>query len=133
MAPAVRAEVSAEWLEQIAAASEPDPWVHGFAMARRDSGAVVGYCAFKGPPRDGVVEIAYGVNPDQEGKGYATEAAGALAEFAFGFDEVEIVRAHTRPDSIASQRVLAKSGFARVGDAVDPDDGLVWRFEKGRP
>jgi RimJ/RimL family protein N-acetyltransferase len=133
MAPAVRSEVSAEWLEQLRAASEPDPWLHGFAMVRRNSGMVVGYCAFKGPPRDGMVEIAYGVNPDQEGKGYATEAAAALAAFAFGFPEVTVVRAQTLPSSAASQRVLAKSGFERVGDAMDPDDGLVWRFEKVRP
>jgi RimJ/RimL family protein N-acetyltransferase len=133
MAPAVKAEVSEGWLAQVMAASEPDPWLHGFAMVRRDSGAVVGYCAFKGPPRDGAAEIAYGVDPDQEGKGYATEAVAALAEFAFGFAEVAVVRAHTLPDSVASQRVLAKNGFVRVGDAMDPDDGLVWRFEKGRP
>ena len=133
MAPAIRAEISEEWLEQLAESSDADPWVHGFAMVRRANGAVVGYCSFKGPPRDGIVEIAYGVNPDQEGKGYATEAAAALAEFAFGFPEVEVVRAHTLPSSIASQRVLAKSGFGRVGEAIDPDDGLVWRFEKGKP
>src|SRR5262245_44379047 len=85
MAPALKAEISADWLQQLAASSEADPWVHGFEMVRRDGGAAVGHCGFKGPPRDGVVEIAYGVNPDQEGKGYATEAAAALAEFAFGF------------------------------------------------
>jgi RimJ/RimL family protein N-acetyltransferase len=133
MAPAVRAEVSADWLEQLATLSEADPWVHGFAMVRPDGGAVVGYCGFKGPPRDGVVEIAYGVNPDQEGKGYATEATALLVAFALGFPEVDVVRAHTLPDSIASQRVLGKCGFGRVADAIDPDDGLVWRFEKGRP
>jgi hypothetical protein len=25
--------------------------------------------------------------------------------------------------------VLHRCGFARVGDVLDPDDGLVWRFE----
>jgi RimJ/RimL family protein N-acetyltransferase len=133
MAPAVRTEVSADWLERIMAATEPDPWLHGFAMVRRDTGAVAGYCGFKGPPREGVVEIAYGVNPGQEGNGYATEAAGALTQFAFASGEVAVVCAHTLPGSVASQRVLAKNGFERVGDAVDPDDGFVWRFEKGKP
>jgi RimJ/RimL family protein N-acetyltransferase len=132
LAPAARAEVSADWLEQLDTAIVADPWVHGFAIVRRDNGAVVGYCGFKGVPRDGVVEIAYGVNPDQQRKGFATEAAAALVEFAFRSREIELVRAHTLPDSTASQRVLAKSGFERAGDAIDPDDGLVWRFEQRR-
>ena len=38
---------------------------------------------FKGPPSaEGIVEIAYGVNPDQQCGGHATEAAGAMAESA---------------------------------------------------
>jgi RimJ/RimL family protein N-acetyltransferase len=130
--PEIRKEVSADWLEQLHAASESDPWVHGFAMVRRGSGTVVGYCGFKGAPLDGMVEIAYGVNDDERGKGYATEAATALVAFALGARGVDVVRAHTLPESHASQRILAKCGFERVGDAIDPDDGLVWRFEKRR-
>ena len=61
---------------------------------------------------------------------YATEAAKAMVKYAFASGEVRMVRAHTLPDSAASQRVLAKSGFRHVGEVVDPDDGLVWRFEK---
>jgi hypothetical protein len=26
--------------------------------------------------------------------------------------------------------VLTKCGFQYVGEVIDPDDGLVWRFEK---
>jgi hypothetical protein len=26
--------------------------------------------------------------------------------------------------------VLAKSGFQQLGEVVDPDDGLVWRWER---
>jgi hypothetical protein len=28
---------------------------------------------------------------------------------------------------------LAKCGFEHVGEVVDPEDGLVWKFEKQRP
>jgi len=34
--------------------------------------------------------------------------------------------------SNASQRVLAKCGFQYVGEITDPEDGLVWRFERRR-
>jgi hypothetical protein len=40
------------------------------------------------------------------------------------------VCAHTLPDGIASQRALLKAGFQRTGEVVDPEDGLVWRFER---
>ena len=80
-----KAQLSADWLARLHASTAPDPWVHGFSMLQIDTDITVGQCGFKGPPdTDGVVEIAYGVASDQEGKGYATEAARALVAFAFG-------------------------------------------------
>src|SRR5205085_4024880 len=94
-------------------------------------------CAFKGPPgADGAVEIAYGVAPEHQGKGYATEAAEALVNYAFGSGQVRVVRAHTLPEPNASTRVLTKCGFRRVGEVIDPEDGLMWsgrRNLKRRP
>ncbi|MGE5927477.1 MAG: GNAT family N-acetyltransferase [Gemmatimonadota bacterium] len=131
MPPADRAQVSPDWLARLHAAAPGDPWTHGFALVERDGGAVVGSCAFKGPPGpDGAVEIAYGVEPDRRGKGYATEAACALAAFALGTGSVRVVRAHTEPHRGASARVLAKCGFTLLGEVVDPEDGPVWRWER---
>jgi RimJ/RimL family protein N-acetyltransferase len=90
----------------------------------------VGTCGFKGPPADGVVEIAYGIDPEHQRKGYATEVARALVDYAFSRENVRLVRAHTLPDAVASKRVLNKCGFRYVGDTVDPDDGTVCRFER---
>ena len=132
MSPSERAQLSADWLALFHASTATDPWVHGFRLIHRDSGAVVGTCSFKGPPTAGVAEIAYGVSPEQQGKGYATEAARALVAYAFSFGEVRVLRAHTLPESTASKRVLAKCGFRHVGDVIDPEDGLVCRFEKTR-
>ena len=33
------------------------------------------------------------------------------------------------PEANASTRVLAKSGFRKIGEVTDPEDGLVWRWE----
>jgi [ribosomal protein S5]-alanine N-acetyltransferase len=127
-----KAHLSADWLALFASSAERDPWVHGFSVVRTESGAVVGTGGFKGPPAEGVVEIAYGVAAEHQNKGYATEVAAALVGYAFAFAEVKLVRAHTLPDSVASKRVLAKCGFDHVGDVVDPEDGVVARFEKRR-
>ena len=131
MSPSEKAQLSADWLARFHASTEGDPWVHGFRVVHRDSGVVMGACMFKGPPIDGVVEIAYGIDPGHQGKGYATEAARALVAYAFSSGQVRLVRAHTLPDAPASKRVLAKCGFRHVGEVIDPDDGLVWRFERG--
>ena len=129
MTPYERAQVSSDWIRLLDASSESSPWIHGYRMVLEESGEVIGNCGFKGPPADGVVEIAYGVAPEVQGKGYATEAAQALTDFARSFKEIRIIRAHTLPDGVASQRVLAKCGYAHVGEVIDPEDGLVWRFE----
>jgi ribosomal-protein-alanine N-acetyltransferase len=131
MTPAEKAELSADWLALLHASTSADPWTHGFSLVLADSNTVVGKGGFKGPPStDGVVEIAYGVSADYQGKGYATQAAEALTAYAFRTGKVRVVRAHTLPESNASARVLTKCGFRRIGEVIDPDDGLVWRWEK---
>ena len=131
--PQDRATVSAAWLTLLDGSSPADPWIHGFVLVDRDTGGVVGRCGFKGPPDgDGMVEIAYAVNPEHEGKGYATEAAGALVSYAFSHGQVRVARAHTLPESNASTRILTKCGFRRIGEVIDPEDGLVWRWERDK-
>jgi [ribosomal protein S5]-alanine N-acetyltransferase len=134
LSPSVRKEISADWLARLRASTSADPWTCGFSMVHRASNAAVGSCAYKAPPdADGVIEIAYGVDPEHQGKGYATEAARGLVAYAFATGQVRIVRAHTMPEPNASTRVLTKCGFERLGEVVDPEDGLVWRWETHKP
>jgi len=127
-------ELSPEWLKLVESATEADPWIHGFSVESRSDGIAVGNCGFKGPPDDsGTVEIAYEITPEYQGRGFATEAARALAEFALQEGALQEgalqVIAHTLRDRNASTRVLEKSGFSWIGDVIDPDDGPVWRWE----
>lgn len=125
-----KAQLSADWLARLHAATV-DVWGMGFAIVQRAADTVIGSCGFKGPPgRDGVVEIAYGLAPEYQGHGYATEAAAALVAYAFNSGQVRVVRAHTLPEVNASTRLLTKCGFAMVGEVIDPEDGLVWRWER---
>ena len=128
LSPVARAEVSPEWLARLRTAT-PSAWTHGFALVERGKGAVVGMCGYKGPPdSEGTIEIAYGVDPTHRGRGYAKEAAAALVEFAIGAGARRIL-AHTKPENIVSAHVLAACSFERIGEVVDPEDGLVWRWE----
>ena len=127
----VSGEVSPEWLASLRTVSNSDPWQFGFAVVNRETRNVVGSGGFKGPPdADGMVEIAYGIVPLFEGRGFATQVATALTAHASGNESVRLVRAHTMPERNASNNVLRKCGFQYVGEVTDPDDGLVWRWEK---
>ncbi len=127
-----RAEVSDDWIARVQSTAADDPWALSFTAIERASGSAVGACVFKGPPdADGVVEVAYGIDLAHRGRGFATEATRGLVEFAFASGRVRLVRAHTKPDGIASARVLTKCGFRQVGEVIDPDDGLVCRWERG--
>ena len=124
-------DVSPAWVEQLAATPGPDPWTLGFAVIHRNDARVIGSAGFKGPPgEDGAVEIAYGIVPGYQRKGYATEAARALVAFALERVDVTSIRAHTKPENGPSGRVLANIGFQHVAEVMDPEDGLVWRWER---
>ncbi|HLI55024.1 MAG TPA: GNAT family N-acetyltransferase [Acidimicrobiales bacterium] len=78
-------------------------------------GEVVGGIGFHGPPRNGLVEVGYGVVPKVRGRGVAKEALGLLLDVAAGFPEVTRVCGRTSPDNVASQRVMQSAGLRFVG------------------
>jgi [ribosomal protein S5]-alanine N-acetyltransferase len=134
-APALREffvsdEVSAEFLAYLRGLDHSDPWLPGFGVVDRASGTVVGSAGFRGAPdTEGMVEVAYGIVPSHQNRGYATEVTRMLVAWALARDGVRVVRAHTLPESNASTRVLAKCGFSFEGEVDDPEDGRVWRWE----
>jgi ribosomal-protein-alanine N-acetyltransferase len=130
--PEYREQVSAAYLAMLENSAPIDPWIHGFALALKD-GTAIGNAGFKGAPdAQGMVELAYVVDDAHQNKGYATEAAGALTRWALDQPDVRVVRAHTLQVANSSNRVLTKTGFHKIGDVIDPEDGPVWRWERGR-
>ena len=124
-------DVSPDWLASLRTIQHPDPWQLGFAIVHRESRCVIGSAGFKDPPDSaGTVEVAYGIVPAFEGRGYATQAAKALVAYAVESGLVQILRAHTLPMPNGATKVLKKCGFEFTGDVVDPDDGPVWRWER---
>lgn len=102
----------------------------GYFLVDQGTRELVGTCAFKSSPtEDGTVEIAYFTFPAFEGRGYATQMAGKLIALASTSTAVRRVIAHTLPQPSASTRVLQKAGMTFIGEVIDPDDGLVWRWE----
>ncbi|GMA20396.1 GNAT family N-acetyltransferase [Arsenicicoccus piscis] len=92
-----------------------------YVIERRADGRAIGGIGFKGRPRDGVVEIGYGLAPSARGAGYAAEAVGALIDLAREHGLVRVV-ADTAQDNIASQRTLARAGLIRADETGEPDE-----------
>ena len=109
----------------------PRPARWGSYLAQAEVGDMIqGYCSFIAAPDErGEVEIAYFTFPAFEGQGIATEMARQMLEIVDKCGAA-LVLAHTLPESNASTRILVKHGFVRAGDAVDPDEGVVWRWER---
>lgn len=95
-----------------------------FAIVELASQEVVGLAGTKGgPDPTGVIEIGYGLNPQSRGRGLATEAVGALVTHLLGQPGISTVTAQTAVHNVASQRVLEKVGFRRIGTDWSPQDG----------
>ena len=105
-----------------------EPWT-GYLAFEGDE--CVGSCAFKTPPRERQVEIAYFTFPGNEGRGIATWMASQLAAIAFRQDLATTVIAQTLPEENASTRILSKLGFRMTGEIDHPEDGRVWQWELG--
>lgn len=72
----------------------------------------IGIAGFTGPPdAEGMVTLGYSIVPTARGRGYASEAAGALIVFAFADKSVTAIAAETFPDLVPSVGVLLKCGF----------------------
>lgn len=96
-----------------------------YQLVRRSDGRVVGGAGFHGPPdADGVVIVGYGVVPEEEGRGYGTEALLMLVDIARR-NGVRRVRGDAELDNRASQRVMEKAGFH-----WRHDDGKLRYYER---
>jgi ribosomal-protein-alanine N-acetyltransferase len=88
----------------------PTGW---WPVAEKASGRVIGDCGLIEKKVDGreEIELVYVFASDSWGKGYATEAAGALRDYAFFRLGLRRVVALIDPDNHASARVAEKIGM----------------------
>jgi RimJ/RimL family protein N-acetyltransferase len=116
-------------LKQLQSGGMAEPWASYLFIHTTDN-ALIGMGGYKGAPdANGMVEIGYGIAPAYRGRGYASEAAQGLIDYAFEQPSVQTVWAHTLAEPNASVRVLTKCGFTMIAEMEDPDEGKVWRWE----
>ena len=108
------------------AAGSYSPWM-GYLVLENDT--IVGTYAFRSPPRNGEVEIAYFTFPEFEGRGFATEMARHLIQIVKDTEPGTRIFAFTLPEKNASNRILQKLGFGFAGETRDEEDRVMWRWE----
>ncbi|MEV7612478.1 GNAT family N-acetyltransferase [Streptomyces sp. NPDC089799] len=95
-------------------------------VQRRDEGDFIGYCGLIiGRSSLEEPEIAYELFRHAHGRGYATEAAGAVLEAAAATGRKRL-RATVDAGNTPSFRVLEKLGFARDHVSVEDSGEIVW-------
>ncbi|WP_447038995.1 GNAT family N-acetyltransferase [Streptomyces sp. DSM 118878] len=83
-----------------------------YAIVRTADETAVGAIGFHGPPDDeGSVEIGYDLAEAARGRGYATVALRALADWALARPDVTSLLAQVEPRNLPSQAVLTRVGF----------------------
>jgi RimJ/RimL family protein N-acetyltransferase len=86
---------------------------------------MIGFVNFHGPPGSNdlgatdAVELGWSVFAPERRKGYATETAVALMDWAARTHGIRRFISATTPDNAASLRVHEKLGFERTGEVVD--------------
>jgi len=106
---------------------------HGYFFIHPKDRVLVGNGGFKGEPdHSGTVEIGYEIASEHWNRGFATEAAQAMIDYAFAHAEVRAVIAHTLAEINASNSVLQKVGMKFSAEVDDPEEGKIWRWQISR-
>ncbi|WP_246456107.1 GNAT family N-acetyltransferase [Nocardioides mesophilus] len=86
------------------------------AIVRGDDGTFIGWCSLsRWNPGFRSASLTYCLDHSAWGRGYATEAVGALLHWGFDTLGLNRVQAETDTRNLASARVLQKLGFVREG------------------
>lgn len=106
------------------------PWIGYFVSD--DNNQIIGCGGFKGKPKNGKIEIAYGTFKAYEGKGIGTEICRQLVLLSLQTNPTVKITARTLPENNPSIGILKKNGFACLGKVFDEEDGdvLEWEFRR---
>jgi ribosomal-protein-alanine N-acetyltransferase len=105
-------------------------------LVEKSSGAVVGHCGLLEKAVEGrtEIEVVFVLAESAQGKGYATEAASALRDWAFTRRGLTRLIALIEPGNAASERVARKIGMRLEREIVRPGGSVrrLYALERGR-
>jgi ribosomal-protein-alanine N-acetyltransferase len=91
-------------------------------VVEKSTGKVIGHCGLLDKDVDGTkeFELVYVLAKSVWGKGYATEIARALRDYAFTFCGLTRLIALIEPENVASEKVAVNAGMRFVKEVIRP-------------
>jgi len=91
---------------------------------------VVGSAGFHDFPNEkGMIEIGFGIVAQKQNQGFGTELLIGMWKMICARPDVKILRYTVAPDNAPSMKIINKLGFEKVGEQMDPEDGLELIYE----
>lgn len=98
--------------------------------AMKSSGEIIGSAGFHDfPDERGMIEIGFGIAPEKQRNGFGTELLLGMWKMISSRPDVKILRYTVSPTNVPSLHIINKFAFAKVGEQIDPDDGLELIYE----
>jgi RimJ/RimL family protein N-acetyltransferase len=121
--------------DQMRRSPERQQWLVRAVVLADETRPMIGHAGFHGPPGTNgpeaadAVELGYTIFEPWRGRGYATEAARALMDWASAEHGLRHFIASVAPGNAPSLAVVRKLGFVETGTQWDEADGLELVFE----
>lgn len=96
-----------------------------WAMELKETGAFIGDCGLTIQNIDGesLPEIGYHIHKDYWRRGYGSEAARAVRDWAFRNTPYDCLYSYMTASNIASQSTARAAGLTKIKEYSDPQDG----------
>jgi ribosomal-protein-alanine N-acetyltransferase len=85
-----------------------------FSLIEKEKGYFIGKISIRQEPDADVWNIGFWTHPTQQGKGYMSEAVGAILQFGFEYLGAHRIEARYALWNKASERVLTKNGMRLI-------------------
>ena len=97
----------------------------------KSTNQVIGSAGFHDfPNEEGMIEIGFGIVPEMQNQGFGKELLIGMWKMICERTDVKVLRYTVAPDNAPSMHIINKLGFEKVGEQVDPEDGLELIYEQ---
>ncbi len=102
-----------------------------FLAIEKASNEIIGSAGFHDfPDEKGMIEIGFGIVPEKQNQGFGTELLIGMWKMICLRPDVQNLRYTVSPENKSSVHIIKRMGFEKVGEQMDPEDGLELIYEK---
>lgn len=104
-------------MDMVSQAKQVDRYKYDLAICLIENSLLIGGCGIRRESQSScIANLGWAINPEYQGKGFATEAAQSLIEFGLNKLQLEVIYATCDTRNIPSLKVMEKLGMTRVGN-----------------